>query len=49
MGDIDNVKNCDAKLKIFFSGENLNRFPPYNNLELLRKTFDYYYYHIIQI
>ncbi len=40
MGDIDNVKNCDAKLKIFFSGENLNRFPPYNNLELLRKTFD---------
>ena len=22
MGDIDNVKNCDAKLKIFFSGEN---------------------------
>lgn len=40
MGNINNVQNAKAKCKLFYYGENLNRFPPYNNDELLFKTFD---------
>ena len=39
-GNISNVINCNAKCKIFYYGENLNRFPPYNNDNLLENTFD---------
>ena len=39
MGDINAVINTDAKYKLFFYGENLDRFPPYNNDELLHKVF----------
>lgn len=40
MGNIDNVKAVKAKCKFFFYGENLNRYPPYNNDKLLYDTFD---------
>jgi alpha(1,3/1,4) fucosyltransferase len=40
MGNINNVKNAKAKCKIFYYGENLNRYPPYNNDKLLYETFD---------
>lgn len=40
MGNIENVINKKAKIKLFFYGENLERYPPYNNLELLKSTFD---------
>lgn len=40
MGNINNVKNIKAKCKIFYYGENLNRYPPYNNDKLLSETFD---------
>lgn len=40
MGDINTVKHTKAKIKIFFYGENLERYPPYNNIELLKSTFD---------
>ncbi len=40
MGDINDVIHTDAKCKLFFYGENLNRFPPYNNDDLLHKVFD---------
>lgn len=39
-GNINNVRNVKAKCKLFFYGENLNRYPPYNNDELLYDTFD---------
>ncbi len=39
-GDIKNVEQTKAKCKIFFYGENLNTFTPYNNQELLKNTFD---------
>lgn len=39
-GGIDIIKTISAKCKIFFYGENLNGFPPYNNIELLQNTFD---------
>ena len=39
-GNINNVRNLKAKCKIFFYGENLNRYPPYNNDKLLYDTFD---------
>jgi|694.fasta_scaffold57753_4 hypothetical protein len=39
-GNIDNITKHTAKCKIFYYGENLNRFPPYNNDDLLQKTFD---------
>ena len=39
-GDINIIKNSIAKCKIFYYGENLNRFPPYNNEKLLLDTFD---------
>lgn len=40
MGNINNVKNAKAKCKIFYYGENLNRYPPYNNDKLMYETFD---------
>jgi hypothetical protein len=39
-GDINSVQNSTAKCKIFYYGENLNRYPPYNNEHLLLDTFD---------
>jgi len=39
-GNINIIKNSKAKCKLFFYGENLNRFPPYNNEQLLIDTFD---------
>ena len=39
-GNINNVRDVKAKCKIFYYGENLNRFPPYNNDVLLRDTYD---------
>jgi alpha(1,3/1,4) fucosyltransferase len=39
-GNIDIVKNNRAKIKLFFYGENLNRYTPYNNEQLLIDTFD---------
>jgi len=39
-GNILNVINCKAKIKIFYTGENLNRYYPYNNLKLLQKVFN---------
>ena len=38
--ELREIKNIKAKSKIFFYGENLNRFPPYNNDKLLYDTFD---------
>ena len=34
------VVNSKASIKIFFSGENLDRYPPYNDIQLLKDTFD---------
>ena len=39
-GSINNVINSNSKCKIFFYGENLNRYPPYNNDSLLQNSFD---------
>ncbi len=39
-GNIENVKRLSAKVKIFFYGENLERYSKYNNIELLKSTFD---------
>ena len=39
-GNINNVINLNAKCKVFFYGENLNRYPPYNNDTILQNTFD---------
>lgn len=39
-GNINNVDKVKSKIKIFFYGENLNRFPPYNNINLLKSKFD---------
>ena len=38
---LNKVKSVQAKCKIFFYGENLERYPPYNDIDLLRNTFDY--------
>lgn len=40
MGNINIIRNLEAKCKIFYYGENLNRYPPYNNDKLLYDTFD---------
>ena len=40
IGSISNVQNVKAKCKLFYYGENLNRYPPYNNDKLLYDTFD---------
>jgi hypothetical protein len=39
-GDIGTVRNCNAKVKIFFYGENLDRYPPYNDIKLLQSVFN---------
>jgi hypothetical protein len=39
-GYIENVKKYNSKIKLFFYGENLDRIPTYNNIELLKLTFD---------
>lgn len=39
-GSINNIKNINAKIKLFYYGENLERYPPYNNIELLKSTFN---------
>ncbi len=39
-GNINLIKNIKARCKIFFYGENLNHYPPYNNINLLQETFD---------
>jgi len=39
-GNINNVRNIKAKCKLFYYGENLNRYPPYNDDKLLYDTFD---------
>jgi len=39
-GDINIVKQCKAKCKLFYYGENLNRYSPYNDEKLLLNTFD---------
>lgn len=39
-GDIHRVSNTRARKKLFYYGENLNRYPPYNDDNLLHKTFD---------
>jgi len=40
MGNINNIDKINSTVKIFFYGENLDRYPPYNNLELLKSKFD---------
>lgn len=39
-GNINTIITIKAKIKLFFYEENLERFPPYNNIELLKSTFD---------
>jgi hypothetical protein len=39
-GNISKIDRIKSKCKIFFYGENLNRYPPYNNDSLLYNTFD---------
>jgi len=38
--DLSNIKNIKSRCKIFYYGENLNRYPPYNNYNLLCGIFD---------
>lgn len=38
-GDIDSAKKYRGK-KIFFYGENLDRYPPYNDIRRLREVYD---------
>lgn len=38
-GNINIIDKIKAKCKIFYYGENLNRYPPYNNIELLKSKF----------
>lgn len=39
-GPIDEVLKCTAGIKVFFTGENLVRFPAYSDLALLQANFD---------
>ena len=39
-GNINIIKNIKAKCKLFYYGENLNRYPQYNNEQVLLDTFD---------
>ena len=39
-GNINIIDNIKAKCKIFYYGENLDRHPPFNNIELLKSKFD---------
>jgi hypothetical protein len=38
-GSIQNVIHTNAKVKIFFTGENVERYPPYNNKQLIDTVF----------
>ena len=40
IGIVTNVIKVKAKCKIFYYGENLDRYPPYNNDKLLYNVFD---------
>ena len=40
MGNINKVVSMKARCKLFYYGENLNRYPPYNDDKLLQRTFD---------
>lgn len=40
MGPIELVKKFNVKLKIFYCGKNTNRYPSYNNIDILNKYFD---------
>lgn len=37
---LSNIKNTKSKCKLFYYGENLDRYPPYNNYNLLYDIFD---------
>lgn len=39
-GNINIIHNIKSKCKMFFYGENLDRYSPYNNYSLLYNTFD---------
>lgn len=39
-GDIKNVERSSARCKIFYTGENVEFYPPYNNDRLLYDAFD---------
>jgi len=39
-GNINIIDKIKAKCKIFYYGENLDSYPPYNNIELLKSKFD---------
>ena len=39
-GKIQTVDKVNANIKVFICGENPDRFPPYNDLNLLKNTFD---------
>ena len=39
-GKIQKVDKVNAEIKVFICGENPDRFPPYNDLNLLKNTFD---------
>jgi hypothetical protein len=39
-GPLLRIQNTKAKYKIFFTGEHLDRYPPYNDLPLLQKYVD---------
>lgn len=39
-GNINVISKIKSKCKIFYYGENLDRYPPYNNIELLQNNFD---------
>ena len=36
-GNINIISKLKAKCKIFYYGENLNRYPPYNNIKTITK------------
>ena len=40
MGPLNKISYYKAKLKLFFTGENLNRYSQYNNINNLKKYFD---------
>lgn len=40
MGNINKVVSTKSRCKLFYYGENLNRYPPYNDDKLLQRTFD---------
>ena len=39
-GNILKVTSFNSKLKLFYTGENLAKFPKYNNIDILKKYFD---------